>query len=179
MIQKSILSILLTTSILTLSSYLRKPMVKVKNFHKVSQTLYRSAQPNKKEMQQLKNYGINTIINLRNSLSDKQEVKNSGLKLIEIPIKTKKISYEDMVDAMIAFRDAPKPVLVHCRRGSDRTGCFVACYRMLFEDVSREEAKKELLDEDLGYYQNLFPNIAAFVDTVDIERIKRSILRNE
>lgn len=158
------------------SSWLGGPIIHVKNFHKVSKTLYRSAQPNEKEMKELQAFGVKSILNLRNIISDKQETKKTSLNLIEIPIRTKKITYQNMVNALKAYNSAPKPVLIHCRRGSDRTGCFVACYRMIFEDVSREDAKKELLNEDLGYYQNLFPNIAEFIDTVNIDRLKTSVL---
>jgi protein tyrosine/serine phosphatase len=147
----------------------------VKNFHYVSYDLYRSGQPNKKGAKELELYGIKTLLNLRLRVDDKQEMKGTSLEQVRIPIKTSKITYQDMVDALKAFDVAEKPVLVHCRRGSDRTGCFVACYRMAFESWSKEDALKELLDAKYGYYDGLFPEIEAIISEIDIDQLKLDV----
>ena len=46
----------------------------VENLHKVSDKLYRGAQPIKEGMQQLKELGIKTIVNLRSFHSDRGEI---------------------------------------------------------------------------------------------------------
>lgn len=152
--------------------------VSVGNFHKVSNELYRSAQPSKSGMKELEELGVKSLINLRLRVNDKRKIKGTELKQYRIPIKTTKLSYDDMVEAMQAFDKAEKPALVHCRRGSDRTGCFIACYRILFEDWSKEKAIEELLNEDLGYYKNLFPNILEFVQELDKDQFKKDVFKN-
>ena len=150
--------------------------IEVKNLHKVSKTLYRSAQPDKSEMIHLERKGIKTIINLRNRLNDNNEIRGTDLKTVWIRMRAGKIDYEDMVVSMKTFNEVEKPALVHCRRGSDRTGCFVACYRMIFEGLSKEEAIKELLNERYGYAVKLFPNILKFIDNLDVEQLKKDVL---
>ena len=150
--------------------------IEVKNFYKVSKSLYRSAQPDKSGMYHIKSRGIKTIINLRKRVNDIKEVKGTNLKTVWIPMRASKIDYEDMVLSMRTFNEVEKPALVHCRRGSDRTGCFVACYRMVFENLSKEDAIKELLDERYGYGVKLFPNILEFIKNIDVEQLKKDVL---
>ena len=151
-------------------------IVEVKNLHWVSKTLYRSAQPDKSGMNYLDRKGIKTIINLRNRLNDNKEIKGTDLKTVWIPMRAGKIDYEDMVVSMKTFNEVEKPALVHCRRGSDRTGCFVACYRIVFENQTKEEAIKELLDERYGYGVKLFPNILEFLKNINVEQFKNDVL---
>ncbi|MBI1336755.1 MAG: hypothetical protein GC164_07325 [Phycisphaera sp.] len=52
--------------------------------------------------------------------------------------------YAEAIAAMKAAADVGQPVLVHCSAGSQRTGGVVACYRVLVEGKSVEEAKREM-----------------------------------
>ncbi len=51
----------------------------VPNFNKVSEDLYRSAQPTSEGMINLKAMGIKTIVNLRSFNSDRDEIGETGL----------------------------------------------------------------------------------------------------
>ena len=51
----------------------------VPNLHKVSDNLYRSAQPTAQGMKNLKRMGIETVVNLRSFHSDRDEIGNTGL----------------------------------------------------------------------------------------------------
>ena len=51
----------------------------VPNLHKVSDALYRSAQPTAEGMRNLKELGVKTIINLRSFHSDRGEIGETGL----------------------------------------------------------------------------------------------------
>lgn len=157
------------------SSATKLPPHAPKNYHQVSETLYRSGQPKKPEMIYLEQQGIKTIFNLRNKQNDKREIKGTSLKEEWNPMRAKKITYEDMLECMKEFKDAPKPALVHCRRGSDRTGCFVACYRIIFENSSKEKAIKELMNEEYGYMHKLFPNIREFIEQLDVQQFRSDI----
>lgn len=152
-----------------------EPTCTVDNFHKVSEDLYRSAQPSRKEMKEIESFGIVSVLNLRLRRDDRQEIKGTGLHNLRVPIKTKKMTYQDMVSAMKLFDSAEKPVLVHCRRGSDRTGCFVACYRMLYLNWSKEDAIKAFTTDGLGYYEKLFPNLRDFVQSLDVDQFRRDV----
>jgi protein tyrosine phosphatase (PTP) superfamily phosphohydrolase (DUF442 family) len=58
------------------------------NLHQVSRTLYRSAQPSKERMANLKALGIETIVNLRSFHSDRDEIGETGLAYEHIYVKT-------------------------------------------------------------------------------------------
>ena len=146
-----------------------------KNFHQVSAELFRSGQPNKHEAKSMEVFGIKTFLNLRLRVQDKKAIKGTKINGIWIPIKTKEITYDDIVHALQEFHKAPKPVLIHCRRGSDRTGCFVACYRIAFQDWEKQDAIDELLNETYGYYDGLFPEILAIVQNLDKEQLKKDV----
>jgi len=155
-----------------------KEIKSVKNFHKVSQELYRSGQPQQKGMRELESMGIKTILNLRNSMDDKQEIKGTSLQQVRIPMRAKKIDFEDIRTALIAIKNAEKPVLVHCLHGSDRTGAVCAAYRMVVQNWSKEDAINEFLDEQYGYNQFWFPNILTLLHDLDVERLKQVVSIN-
>ena len=60
----------------------------VPNLYKVTDTIYRSAQPTAEGMQNLKAMGIKTIIDLRAFHSDHDELGNTGLVCVSIPMHT-------------------------------------------------------------------------------------------
>lgn len=51
---------------------------------------------------------------------------------------------EHVALALAIIHEAPKPVLVSCRAGVDRTGVVVAAYRMLIDGMSSKEAIAEM-----------------------------------
>jgi tyrosine-protein phosphatase SIW14 len=60
------------------------------------------------------------------------------------------------------FRDNPQEkVFVHCRFGDDRTGVFVASYRMAFEKLPADQALKEMYH--FGFNGAWHPSMADFV----------------
>jgi len=128
------------------------------NLHQVDQKLYRSEQPSRQGMNYLSGIGINTILNLRHIRSDKNEAKNTKLTLAQVHINTWTMTYDEVVAALKVIRSAKKPVLVHCKHGSDRTGCVVAAYRMVFDNWSKQKAIEEFLQPEYGYHAKLFPH---------------------
>lgn len=145
------------------------------NLYKIDAVLYRSEQPNSAEMILLDSIGVKTIINLRNIKTDNHEAKNTSLKLIHIPINTWTISYDDVVMSMIAIMNAKAPILIHCKHGSDRTGCVVAVYRMVKFGWSKEQAISEFRKGGFGFHEKCFPNILKLLNTINIEQIKKDI----
>src|SRR3989338_6796104 len=76
------------------------------NFHVVEEgVLFRSAQPNPENMVYLENLGIKTILNLRYRINDQRETKNTHLKVIHLKLKAQSITFEDMVNGLIAIRN--------------------------------------------------------------------------
>ena len=139
----------------------------VRNFHKVDDHFYRSAQPSKKEMKELEAFGIKTILNVRNFIDDDCEIKKTSLKQIKVSMRAKTVSYENLKDAMIAIKHAEKPILIHCLHGSDRTGATVVAYRVIFNGWSKERAIEEFQLPENGYNAQFFPNILELLESFD------------
>ncbi|PWL28208.1 MAG: protein tyrosine phosphatase [Fluviicola sp. XM-24bin1] len=153
---------------------LTSPKQQIKNFHKVDDFVYRSAQPSKSEMKWAEDQGIKTIINLRNVIDDKQEIKGTDLTQVRIPLRAKKLTYEDIITALSAIEAAEKPVLIHCLHGSDRTGCMVAAYQM-YQGMSKDEAISQFLEDQYGYNRKLFPNILELLESLDVDQLQNDI----
>lgn len=145
------------------------------NFHQVSDDVYRSSQPNKSEMRQLEQYGIKSIINLRMIHSDRDAIENTTLKSYWIRIRAGKITDEKIIDVLKLIKTVPKPLLIHCWHGSDRTGGVIAMYRIIFQNWSKQAAINELLQAEYGYHRNYYPNIIDYLQHVDIAYIRQHV----
>ena len=123
----------------------------VSNFYKINETLYRSAQPSKRGMKNLKKMGIKTIINLRAFHSDADEIRGTGL-LEELSVKTWHIEDEDVIRVLRTIRKKENgPFLIHCQHGADRTGVMSAMYRIVEQGWSKDEAIREMVDGGYGF----------------------------
>ncbi len=106
------------------------------NFHKVDRDLYRSAQLFSFDMPYyIKKYKIKSIINFRgNSTKDwyKNELsisKEYNVTHYDYGIGDRKVaSIKEMNDIVHLMKIAPKPLLIHCKAGADRTSLASALY---------------------------------------------------
>jgi protein tyrosine phosphatase (PTP) superfamily phosphohydrolase (DUF442 family) len=143
------------------------------NLHKVSDILYRSAQPSKEGMKNLKEMGIKTIVNLRSFHSDRDEIGDTGLQYEHIYMKAWHPEKKEIIRFIKIVSD-PKnqPVLVHCQHGADRTGTMCAVYRMVFQDWTKEDAIKEM--KEGGYnFHSVWVNLEPWIKRLDIEKLKK------
>ncbi len=146
------------------------------NLHKVSETLYRSAQPSEKGMKNLKAFGIKTIVNLRSFNSDRKEIGDTGLEYEHIYMKAWHPEIKEVVRFLKIVTDEKRtPVLVHCQHGADRTGIMCAIYRVAVQGWTKEEALKELKDGGYGFH-SIWKNLPPWFEKLDIEAIKKQAL---
>src|SRR4030042_3868966 len=125
----------------------------VDNLHKVSDELYRGAQPTIEGMEGLKELGIKTIVNLRSFHSDREEIADSGLSYEHIYMKTWNAEDKEVVRFLKIVTDPNRtPILVHCQRGADRTGTMCALYRIAVQGWGKEEAIAEMTEGGFGFY---------------------------
>jgi protein tyrosine phosphatase (PTP) superfamily phosphohydrolase (DUF442 family) len=143
------------------------------NLHKVSDILYRSAQPSAEGMKRLKAMGIETIVNLRSFHSDRNEIGETGLAYEHIYMKAWHAEEEDAVKFLqIVINPKRSPVLVHCQHGADRTGTMCALYRVAVQGWSKEEASKEMMQGGFGFH-GIWENLIQWINGLDIEGIKK------
>ncbi len=126
----------------------------VPNFQKVNDGLYRGGQPTKDGFEGLARLGVKTIVDLRlpdehSGAQEKKWVESLGMRYVNVPLKGLSApSSTDVAKILAIFNDPSSgPVFVHCRRGADRTGTIVACYRISHDRWENRKA----LDEARGY----------------------------
>ena len=135
------------------------PLAHIPNLYRVTGNLYRSAQPDSDGLKEIESLGINTVLNLRYTQTDKYLAAGAGLKRLHYPMLPQAISRQQLRDAVALIDRTPGPVLVHCRHGADRTGAVIAAWRILKQGWSSDKAIDEMIRGGYGHHYWLFPNI--------------------
>ncbi|SQI34896.1 Protein tyrosine/serine phosphatase [Leminorella richardii] len=148
----------------------------LENFYQIDDSLYRSGQPGVAQMKELEKRGVKSVLNLRNFHTDNDEAKGTSLALYHVPMEAGRFTELQVIEALKVIHRAPKPVLVHCWHGSDRTGLTVAMYRLVFQNWSKEDAIQELKQPEFGYHQWAYYNIIQYIEKVDVDSIRRQVI---
>jgi len=145
------------------------------NLHKVSDDLYRGAQPNTEGMRQLEKIGIKTVVNLRSSHSDRDELQGTSLACEHIEMTAwGKPENEDVLRFLQIISDSNSlPVFVHCQHGADRTGTVCAVYRIIIQDWSKDEAIEEMTKGGFGFH-SIWKNLSDYIRKLDVNQIKQA-----
>ena len=152
----------------------RVPSPTLKNWYKVDDDVYRSEQPTREGFKEIRAKGIKSVINLRFEFSDAALVEGLDLVLIEVRMTAWDFSEDDVVRALKAIESAPKPVLIHCQYGSDRTGLIVAMYRIVYLNWPKDGALAEMKRGSFGFHWYYF-NIPAFIKRADVAGIRKRL----
>lgn len=149
------------------------------NLHKVSDVLYRSAQPSAPGMKALEAMGVKTVLSLRSFHSDKREAKGTTLELVRVRFDTWDVDEDELVDALRILRDpAKQPVLVHCQHGADRTGMIIALHRVVYEGWTKAEAIDEMKNGGYGWH-SLWTHIPKYVESLDVDALRKRVENQE
>ncbi len=144
------------------------------NLHKVSDSLYRGAQPDKEGFRQLKAMGIKTVINLRSFHSDRDEMGDTQLRREHIWFKAWNAEDEEIARFLKIVSDTNHtPVFVHCQHGADRTGTMCAIYRVAVQGWSKEDAIKEMVEGGYGFHA-IWQNLIRYIRQLDIAAIAKT-----
>ncbi|KQT47348.1 hypothetical protein ASG43_09455 [Aureimonas sp. Leaf454] len=124
------------------------------NVHEVEAgVLYRSGQLDDAGLRALiAETGIRTILNLRGAHPDQDWyrretaiARDNGIDHRSVSISARSVpDMASMVEIAQILREAPRPVLVHCRGGSDRSGLASAIHELVVEGSSEAEAAGQL-----------------------------------
>jgi tyrosine-protein phosphatase SIW14 len=157
----------ITPSVMS-SAYGEKLKIRgVPNPGKINEGLYRGAQPNEQGLEELKKLGITTIVDLRaedraKSEWERQQAEKLGMKFVHIPIAGFAApTNEEVVQFLSLVRDPQQKIFVHCLLGEDRTGVFVATYRMSVQKWPVAQAMREM--NTFGFNGFWHPAMKAFV----------------
>ena len=108
------------------------------NFHAVkSGQVYRSAQLDGEDLtRRIQENGIKSVLNLRGESpgsdwykAELAAVRSQGITHLNYRMSAgKPLSLEQMQEVLRLIEQAPKPILIHCKAGADRTGLISAIY---------------------------------------------------
>lgn len=124
------------------------------NFHTVVPgKVYRSAQPTPASLTRAAtDQGIRTVVNLRGTcdayswfLEEAAATQRLGLAQEDLCFSSYRLpSVHELKLLVEVFDRSEKPLLIHCRRGSDRTGLACAVYLLSQGETSLAEARRQL-----------------------------------
>ena len=138
------------------------------NAGKINDSLFRGAQPQAEGFEQLKKLGITTIVDLRGEDPDKikwerQQAESAGIHFVNIPVSGWSPPTNDQVAEFLSlFKNKNEKIFVHCRFGDDRTGVFVATYRMTHDHWPPQQAIKEMYF--FGFNGFWHPAMKSYID---------------
>ena len=132
----------------------------VPNFHQVNESIYRGGQPTDQGWVSLARLGVKTVIDLRlenehPTKLEAQAVEAAGMHYVNVPMHGVVAPTDDQITKALALLDstAAGAVFVHCRRGADRTGTVIACYRMTHDGWDNEKAFREAKSYGMSWTQ--------------------------
>lgn len=141
--------------------------IRIDNFARVDDRLFRGAQPKGRDFADLKALGVKTIVNLTSDDADPNEKAMSeaaGLNYVAIPMDTRVVPTAAQLTQFLALVNDPAsgPVYVHCVGGRHRTGVMTAVYRMTNDGWTGDRAFKEMKQYKYGA-DFLHPEFKEFV----------------
>ena len=125
----------------------------------VNDRVSRGGQPSGEGFRNLAASGVRTVVDLQEkgerSKDEKHLVEALGMKYINVPMKGMKTPEEKQISRVLKALQNEKagPVFIHCKRGADRTGVAIACYRMEHDGWSNREALQEARNRGMYWYQ--------------------------
>jgi protein tyrosine phosphatase (PTP) superfamily phosphohydrolase (DUF442 family) len=124
------------------------------NVHVVDEgKLYRSARLERDQLEQvIRRFGIKSILNVRGEASGESWYENEislskSLHLTHFDYglsASDPVTIEQINEIVHFLRDAPKPILVHCEGGADRSGLVSALFLAEIEKRPADEAVSQL-----------------------------------
>ncbi len=124
------------------------------NFHEITPgESYRSAQLDREGFEHyIKRYKIKSVVNLRGTNPDaawyKEEIAacaEQNVTHFDIALSADdEPKQEDIRRLIEIFESAPRPLLMHCQAGADRSGLAAAIWKVAVDHESKSEARKQL-----------------------------------
>lgn len=147
----------------------------VPNLYRLTEDLYRSGQPTPVGFRNLETLGIRSCLSLRTHRRDGQRTIETAILCKSTPLLGVKITDDDVIETLVDIcYKLPKPVLIHCYQGSDRTGLFCAAYRILQQNWSKEQAIAEMVRGGFGYHW-VYRSFVEYLQNMDVEKLRQRL----
>jgi protein tyrosine/serine phosphatase len=124
------------------------------NFHPITPgEAYRSAQMDPDELEyDIRKFAIRSVINLNGKdvgeplyEAENASCREMGVRHYDLGLSAgKKPSSHEIEKLLKLFRNAPRPVLIHCRAGADRSGLAAALWKVVIDGEPKSVARDQL-----------------------------------
>ena len=124
------------------------------NFHAITPgKAYRSGETDRDELEYyVAKYNIKSILNLQGIRASDQHYRDEiavcrerDLAHYDLRLSADKKPSGDTIDQLISiFKVAPRPILIHCKAGSDRAGLAAAIWKVVVDGESKRLAAEHL-----------------------------------
>jgi tyrosine-protein phosphatase SIW14 len=130
----------------------------IPNFHQVNERIFRGGQPSIEGWNSLAKMGVGTIIDLRredehSTQEEARAVEAAGMHYVNVPLNGVVSPPPEKIAKILALLDSPGVVFVHCKRGADRTGAVIACYRIGHDHWDAKHALSEAKSYGMSMFQ--------------------------
>ena len=153
------------------------------NLYQVDKQLFRSEQLTVADIPLLKASNIDAIINLRFFDRNDDEkliddiINQTSLDLYNQPLKSWYVKPNEIAQALGTIKQLQaqnKSVLVHCYHGADRTGLIIAMYRIIEQDWSIDDAKREMTAGGFGYHP-IWVNLENMLNLETVDAVRAQL----
>lgn len=135
------------------------------NFKIVNDHVLRGGQPSDDGFKKLAERGVKTVVDLRgvdeHSIPhEKQVVEADGMNFVSVPMRGLSAPTQEQMSKVLTILDKSDswPVFIHCRRGADRTGTVLACYRIIHDHWENRKALEEAKANGLSVFERAMRN---------------------
>jgi len=129
----------------------------VRNFDRVSDRLLRGGEPTPEGLSELSAMGVKIDIDLREAGAatqvEKATAEKLGMKYINVPFAQLSAPTQEQMQRVLSLllQNGSATVFVHCRRGKDRTGTVIACYRIQHDGWDNRRALEEARQHGMSF----------------------------
>ena len=123
-----------------------------RNLHRLGPQVYRSNQPSARQLTALHDkVGLKTVLNLRGPsdksfhLFEAEICQTLDISLVDLQLSASRAPTKEQFKTLLELlQTLPRPLLIHCKSGADRTGMAAFVYALLIEQRPYDVARRQL-----------------------------------
>ena len=154
-----------------------------RNLHQIGPDVYRSNQPSARQLIALHGRtGLKSVLNLRGTteqsfyLFEAEACRKLGIQMVDLTLSASRAPGKAELEALYTLlQDLPRPLLIHCKSGADRTGLAAFMYQFLIArqpfDIARRQLSFRYLhvaNSPAGIQDHILRHYAAALEATEI-----------